>query len=227
MELEKENNNEKQLVCNKGSMLLESYIKNGSKAYSLNYNFKNLDPKKVNIKALMSTGIYELLEKINPDLIEKIHILKIYNEDDADILILLKHIAKEIGIKQKYILFRTSRIIDFQNSNVTFINKDIALIDKKLEQQYITTYNLELNGNYEKMTFNYGKTLIKLKNLYLDELLNLTNDLNFVSIINIDFVIDFQMLLNDELPIYMENLIGLMFKKMFYNLKIFINNLNK
>ena len=227
MELEKENNNEKQLVCNKGNMLLESYIQNGSKAYILNYNLKKLDPNKVNIKALMSTGIYELLEKINPELIEKIHILKIYNEDDADILILLKHIAKEIGIKQKYILFRTSRIIDFQNSNVTFINKDISLIDKELEQQYITTYKLGFNGNYEKMTFNYGKTLIKLKNLYLDELLNLTNDQNFVSTINLDFVIDFQMLLDDELPIYMENLIGLMFKKMFYNLKLFINNLNK
>ena len=44
--------------------------------------------------------------------------------------------------------------------------------------------------------------------------------------LNINFEFDFQILISDDLPLYMENLIGLMFKKIFYNLKQFIDNLN-
>ena len=54
--------------------------------------------------------------KINPIYLIniQIHILKIYNDDEADILMFLKHIAKELGIKQKYIIFNTKRIIDYE-----------------------------------------------------------------------------------------------------------------
>ena len=45
-------------------------------------------------------------------------------------------------------------------------------------------------------------------------------------IINIDFEMDFQILISDKLPIYMENMIGLLIKKMFYNVKQFVDNLN-
>ena len=95
----------KSLVCNKGNMLLESYIRDNKKAYNLKYDFNKLDSSKVNINALLGIGIYELLENINKDLIEKIYILNVLNENEADVCILLNHIAKEIGIKQKYILF--------------------------------------------------------------------------------------------------------------------------
>ena len=36
---------------------------------------------------------------------------------------------------------------------------------------------------------------------------------------SVKFNIDLQVIINDNLPLYMENLIGLMLKKMFYNLK--------
>ena len=49
---------------------------------------------------------------------------------------------------------------------------------------------------------------------------------NFNNMLNINFEFDFQILISDDLPLYMENLIGLMFKKIFYNLKQFIDNLN-
>ena len=50
-------------------------------------------------------------------------------------------------------------------------------------------------------------------------------DVNAIN--NISFSIDFIITIQDPLPIYMENLIGLMLKKIFYNLKIFIENINK
>ena len=89
------------LVCNKGNMLLYSYFIENIKTYKLTFNMKNIDTCIMNSTNLLNHNIYNLLDSINPELIEKIYILKIYNDDCADILILLKHIAKEIGIKQK------------------------------------------------------------------------------------------------------------------------------
>ena len=217
--------NEKTLVCNKGNMLLESYKKDSKKAYLLKYDFNNLDPNKVNIKALLGIDIYELMEKINPDLIEKIIILNVLNPNETDICILLKHIAKEIGIKQKYILFRTTRGINHINGSIVFYNKDLSLINSEVKEKYMKQLQLDKN-NYEALLFNYGKTTIYLNNLDFNELSKLDNNENFNNNLNINFDFDFQILISDDLPLYMENLIGLMFKKIFYNLKQFIDNLN-
>jgi hypothetical protein len=72
---------------------------------------------------------------------------------------------------------------------------------------------------YDAMTYNFGKIYISLN----DETLQQNGD---TKLINVKFSIDFQVTITDDLPIYMNNLIGLMFKKMFYNLKEFIINLN-
>ena len=86
---------------------------------------------------------------------------------------------------------------------------------------------LQLDVNkYEPLIFNYGKTIINLNNLDFNELSKLDNNENFNNMLNINFEFDFQILISDDLPLYMENLIGLMFKKIFYNLKQFIDNLN-
>ena len=220
------NNYEKTLVCNKGNILLESYKKNNNKAYSLKYDFYNLDPKKVNIKALLGIEIYELLEKINKDLIEKIYILNILNENETDICILLNHIAKEIGIKQKYILFRATKEVNYNNGNIFFYNKDLTLINKQVKEEYLNQLKLDKN-KYEPLIFNYGKTIINLNNSNFNEFSKINNNENFNSSMNINFEFDFQILISDDLPIYMENLTGLMFKKIFFNLKQFIDNLNK
>ena len=229
MEIVKEKNslteNERALVCNKGNMLLESYKKDSKKAYILKYDFNNLHPNKINIKALLGFGIYELLEKINPDLIEKIIILKILNDNEADICIFLNHIAKEIGIKQKYILFRSTKGINHNNGSIVFNNKDLSLINNEVKEKYLKQLQLDVN-KYEPLIFNYGKTIINLNNLDFNELSKLNNNENFNNMLNINFEFDFQILISDDLPLYMENLIGLMFKKIFYNLKQFIDNLN-
>lgn len=68
------------------------------------------------------------------------------------------------------------------------------------------------------MTFNFGKTHITLHD---EQSVN-----NVDKLISIKFSIDFKLTITDDLPLYMNNLIGLMFKKMFYNVKLFIANLN-
>ena len=212
-------NNKKTQICNKGEMILNSYEKNYKKAYELEYNLKNLDPNKVNIRSLFCFELFELLKKVNPDLIEKIIILNKLNENEIDVCILLKHIAKEIGIKQKYLLFRSTKEIDNNTENIIYNNKDLSFINHELKNNYLNQMQID-RDKIEPLLFNYGKTIISL---YTSDL---NSDKNLNKPVNIDFKFDFQILISDDLPIYMENLIGLMFKKIFYNLKQFIDKLN-
>jgi DNA repair photolyase len=220
-------NYEKTLVCNKGDIVLESYNyhENNKKAYSLFCNFDNINTSNININALLSSEIYQLLEKINPELIERIYILKQLNENETDICILFKPIAKELGIKQKYILFRTSKSLDIENKKIIFDNKDLSLINKDLVKLYLDEINLNLN-KYEPIIFNFGKTLINLNQIDHNEIIKLNNNETIKKILTINFQINFQLLIKDELPIYMEHLTGLILKKLFYNLKQFIDKVN-
>ena len=228
-----ENQYHPKLVCNKGNMLLNE-IKmplTNNKAYNLQFEFNNLNTYKVNSDLLLTTQLYELLEKVNVDLIEKIHILNVLNERETDICILLKQIAKEVGIKQKYILFRSTKYLNKLNNSITYYNKDLIYDHKDLIDNYLNNIKLD-NNKYEPLIFNFGKTVISVvheivlpstNNEHEDEDEHENEDNKFI---HVKFSIDFQISIADDLPIYMNNLIGLMFKKMFYNVKSFIDNLN-
>jgi len=207
------------LICAKGEIVL-SEIKipsSNNKAYNLKFEINNLNTSKVNIDTLLSTAIYDLLEKVNVELIEKIYILDVINAHETDICILLKQIAKEVGLKQKYVLFRTTKYSNNLNNNITFYNKDLIYEHKHLITDYLKSINLNIE-KYEPMTFNFGKTHITLNDeQWVD---------NLEKLISVKFSIDFQLTIEDDLPIYMNNFIGLMFKKMFYNVKMFLVNLN-
>tara|TARA_X000000368_G_C23028870_1_gene711523 strand:- start:961 stop:1632 length:672 start_codon:yes stop_codon:yes gene_type:complete len=212
------------LVCDKGNMLLYSYLKDNIKTYKLLFAINNIDTSKINLENFLSLNIWKLIDKINPDLIEKIHIMKVYNDNDADILILLKQIAKDIGMKQKYIIFNTKRKLDNINNRIIFINKDLNLVDNNKMKEYLKSINININ-RYEKIVYNFGIIKISLSNINITELEDKNNKTNKTNIINSKFETDFQLIINDNLPIYMENLIGLIIKKIFYNLKVFIDNL--
>ena len=200
-----ENRFQPKLICGKGDMLL-SEIKNfnfNTRSYNLAFTIQ-VPNTNSNVASLTGFEIYDLLEAQNKELIEKIIILD-KTENEAIICILISHIAKEIGIKQKYMLFRSTKILNKLNNSVTFYNKDVKLICEQLKEDYLKQLNL-INSNYESLIYNYGKTQI-----------NVYNDSNDVS--SVKFNIDFQVIIDDDLPLYMENLVGLMFKKMFYNLK--------
>jgi hypothetical protein len=222
MDYNEETQFQPKLICAKGDILL-SEIKipsSNNKAYNLKFEFNNLNTSKVNIDTLLSTAIYDLLEKVNVELIDKIYILDVINNYETDVCILLKQIAKEVGMKQKYVIFRTTKYLNNLNNNITFYNKDLIYDHKDLIDAYLKSINLDTT-NYEPMTFNFGKTHI---NLHDEQCVNNVN--NTDKLISVSFSIDFQLTIADDLPIYMNNFVGLMFKKMFYNLKQFITNLN-
>ena len=213
------------LVCDKGSMNLFSHLdeNNNQTTYELTFCLKSLNPDKINIENLLSYNIYELLEKINNDLIEKIILLEIFDDSKVDILILLKHIGKEAGLKQKYMIFRSCKKVDYENDIITFENKDITLLDNELASKYISLNKLNMK-NIEPLIYNYGSTIIKIHNIDLEELSQNAENKNIL--LDADFNITYQILTNDNLPLFMKNTIGLMMKKIFYNLKQFIEKLN-
>ena len=99
------------------------------------------------------------------------------------------------------------------NKKIVYNIEDISLINFTTYKNYIKYLNLDTT-KYELLIFNYGETIISLSNL------------DFNNIIDVNFDFNFQIIINDDLPLYMENLIGLMFKKIFYNLKLFIDKLD-
>jgi hypothetical protein len=213
-----ENQFQPKIVCNKGNVLLSEIRMPLSDAsvFNLQFELNNLDTSKVNSDLLVTPQLYNLLEKVNVDLIEKIHILNTsttLNNEETDICILIKNIAKEVGIKKKYILFRSTKYLNKLNNSITYYNKDLIYEHKDLIDDYLKLLNLD-NNNYEALLFNFGKTIITL-----------SND-NNEKCVSLKFSIDFQITMTDDIPNYMSNIIGLMFKKMFYNVKLFIENLN-
>jgi hypothetical protein len=218
METSEENQFQPKIVCNKGNVLLSEIRMPLSDAsvFNLQFELNNLDTSKVNSDLLVTPQLYNLLEKVNVDLIEKIHILNTsttLNNEETDICILIKNIAKEVGIKKKYILFRSTKYLNKLNNSITYYNKDLIYEHKDLIDDYLKLLNLD-NNNYEALLFNFGKTIITL-----------SND-NNEKCVSLKFSIDFQITMTDDIPNYMSNIIGLMFKKMFYNVKLFIENLN-
>jgi hypothetical protein len=221
METSEENQFQPKIVCNKGNVLLSEIRMPLSDAsvFNLQFELNNLDTSKVNSDLLVTPQLYNLLEKVNVDLIEKIYILNTsttLNNEETDICILIKNIAKEVGIKKKYILFRATKYLNKLNNSITYYNKDLIYEHKDLIDDYLKLLNLD-NNNYEPLLFNFGKTIITLSN---------TNTNTNENIVNLKFSIDFQITMTDDIPNYMSNIIGLMFKKMFYNVKLFIENLN-
>lgn len=213
-----ENQYQPKMLCNKGNILLNEIRMPSTNAsvFNLQFELNNLDTSKVNIDLLLTPQLYNLLEKVNVNLIDKIHILNTsttLNNEETDICIILKQIAKEVGVKQKYILFRSTKYFNNLNNSITYYNKDLIYEHKDLIAEYLKSLKLD-SRNYEPLIFNCGKTIITLTNEKDDK------------IISLKFSIDFQITMTDDIPNYMTNIIGLMFKKMFYNVKLFIENLN-
>ena len=84
-------------VCNKGNMLLE--VDKDTREYRLTYNM--IDLKRLNIEEFLSFKMYELIQRLNPDLIEDIQVIKKHSENEIDVFFKFKNIAKELGMAQR------------------------------------------------------------------------------------------------------------------------------
>tara|TARA_B100000902_G_C26994171_1_gene756571 strand:- start:203 stop:793 length:591 start_codon:yes stop_codon:yes gene_type:complete len=190
-------------VCNKGNMLLQ--VDKTTREFQLTYSMTDL--KRLNIDEFLSFKIYDLMARLNQDLIEDIQIIKIYNDDEIDVFFKFKNIAKELGMQQRCILLKTVRIIDKSDPN----NIKIEFRSKSI--------------NKEDTDINFFKTIDLTKYSILQ--CKFANSFITIQDINIAMKYNFLILMNEELPQYMENMIGLMMKKIFYNVKKFVDKIEE
>lgn len=147
----------------------------------------------VNLFNFIKFSLYELIGELNQDILERIEIINLAEDDSTcDILFLFKSLSKELGISKKYMFIKNTKTIE--NNLITFKSYDLDA----------RNLNFNLNG-YEKITCN-SATL---------NVLFLTPNAAKVQY-------TFSMETGDELPIYMENMTGILMKKLFYKLKSFI-----
>ena len=150
---------------------------------------------KIFIPNLINFKIYELLFELNKDVIESVEIKRIINENEIDVLILFKQFGESFGIKKKFMYVNVQ--IEYSQNIIYIRSNDLSLNDTS-----ITNF-------YEPMK----------------------NDLSFIRIASsedgheIDLQNIFKMSVSDELPIFMENITGILMKKIFHRLKLFIENL--
>jgi hypothetical protein len=143
-------------------------------------------------KKLINFSLYKLIGDINSNILEKIEIVNIIKDDEeVDILFLFKELVMDLGIGKKYMHIRTvKRIID--NNTIIFNSYDVP---------YDKSNELEKNG-YTKITSDISNLKINFEN---------ENKINVLYGFKID--------INEPIPIYMQNITGIIMKKIFINLK--------
>lgn len=190
-------------ICNKGNMLLQ--VNKDTHEYILTCEMTDI--KKLNIKEFLSFKMYDLIKRLNPDLIDDIQIIKIYNENEIDVFFKFKNIAKELGIQQRCMILKIEKIIDTSdpdNIKIKFNSKSINKEDTDL----VFFNSIDLN-KYSILECKFANTFITIKD------------------VNISIKYNFLIKLKEILPQCMENMVGLMMKKIFYNVKKFVDKIEE
>lgn len=191
------------IVCNKEDVVLlnEENRENGnncSKKYRIIFNVHN---PKFPIHSIVGLKLYTLLYELNRDII---HTFKIINETETTIesVTLFKQFGRDFGISPK--AMHTISSMQLEPGACTFNGIDI--------QSNNAVESVHIPKKYERIHSTHSKLIIYFLSAH---------DLQF----------DFTFELSDEsesdeeekssAPLYMENSVALMIKKMFCRLKLF------
>ena len=188
------------VVCNKEDVVL---LKDDDKnKYRIIFNVHNSN---FPIKAIVGLKLYTLLYELNRDIINTFKVIK---EDDANIetLLLFKPFGKDFGISPKCMHTISTMNIDSGSNACIFDSVDVVVdtVDVGL---------VNIPKKYERIQTTHSKLIV----YFLSE-----HELQF----------DFTFHLNEDddsfekSPIYMENSVALMIKKMFCILKVFTERMS-
>ena len=191
------------VVCNKEDVVLikdENEGNEGNKnKYRIIFNAHNSN---FPIKAIVGLKLYTLLYELNRDIINTFKIVK---EDNATIetLLLFKPFGKDFGISPKCMHTMSTMNIDSVSNACIFDSVDVVDAGGLVN----------IPKKYERIQTTHSKLIV----YFLSE-----HELQF----------DFTFHLNEdddsfeESPIYMENSVALMIKKMFCRLKVFTERMS-
>ena len=191
------------IVCNKEGVVLlrDERRENGNNnSYRIIFNAHNSN---FPIHSIVGLKLYTLLYELNRDII---HTFKVVNETETTIetVTLFKPFGRDFGISPK--AMHTVSTMQLESDACTFKSVDVQLDNANNEKNYIPK-------KYERIQSTHSKLIVYLLS---------ANDIQF----------DFTFELSDDdgdqeeegsssCPIYMENSVALMIKKMFCRLKGF------
>jgi hypothetical protein len=190
------------MVCNKDQVsLYKDMINVEDKTYKIIFNSRN---DGFPISTMVGFKMYTLLYELNRDIIHSFKVIK-ENDKSIEMVFLFKSVGKEFGLAPKFMHTVTTATADstftprsccvFNSVDVSHVNDDDILIPKKYER---------LHTNNSVLTIHF----ISNNELHFDFTFSLKdNDNNGNN--------------QTESPIYMENSVALMIKKMFCRLKVF------
>jgi len=194
------NNNNYNIISSKNEVVLYK-SKNEINSYRISFNITSQTIVKENIKPnkYINLKLYEILETLNKDVIEKIDYKNLENEEDS-YLILFKfnHLGKEFGMKKKYMLTTVKFINSSDNSCAGIISK------------YAKIENSKEISEYDEL---------RCEN---------SNLLAFIYEGGIGVYYDFKIEILEELPNYMKDFGAMLMKKIFIRMREYIlNDLNR
>lgn len=167
------------------------YTKINKKTYEVEFAINN---NFINLPKIIDFPIIKLIFDLNKDIYEKTD-LKIINNNEANIFILLKHFFEDVGINQKYFCLKikkTNRI-----------------------NEIIFTCNTIKDSVSEE--FSKESELINISELHCKCNIISQNTVNFKITIVADEIV--------HLPQYIEKMIKIIFNKIITRVKQFIENL--
>ena len=185
-------------ICKKHNIILKKNKEENT--FSLKFNITN---NNIDISKIINMDIFILFHKLNKKVIEEAKILRT-NSDNTNLTILyiFKQFGQELGIPKKFMKLEIKQYTE--NGNIFFHSKTPTYIETQA-----------VNDNFE----NNLKKCQEIKSNFSN--LNITN----IKTNSADFEYLFNMDINEDLPIYMENLIGVLMKKIFINIKEFIEKI--
>ena len=190
------------LVCNKDQVsLLKDVINVSDKTYKIVLNAHN---EGFPISTMIGFKMYTLLYELNRDIIHSFKVIK-ENEKSIEMVFLFKSVGKEFGLAPKFMHTITTVDCIPQQPHSCCIFNSVDVCNENDE-------NISIPKKYERLHTNNSVLTIQ-----------------FISNHELHFDFTFSLKDNDnnngdnknEYPIYMENSVALMIKKMFCRLKVF------
>jgi hypothetical protein len=197
------------IVCNKHDVILKTNKE--TKNYIIDFEVN----KKFTLEEVANLKFYEIMQKTNNKLIERIEILEEVSDNEIHILFIFKEIATSVGIPRKYMLIKilkqkTNNLLMYTSKNLDFD------IDIKANNANKTNTGAYLLSKIDLAKYDVEPTdriNCRLANLTIIPLNN-----------KLRFNYEFNLSIHEDLPMYMEHLMGLLVKKIMYNLKLHLES---
>lgn len=154
-----------------------------------------LKNEKIELSKIINLKLYTLLYELNKDIIESVEILS-ETETESTILLIFKQFGAELGMSQKYMCLHT--VMERREGSI-IMRSETATSGRD---------NLKGVSNCEEIISPYTNLFVRMKS-------------------ESEAVVDyfFNMKMDDEMPIYMENMIGILMKKTLLRVKEFIEKI--